>query len=260
MMRGVEKQNSVMKTSCLLGSSKRMRARGPSSSLCSASNDLLMLLTVSKRLEFSASRRLYRRGMERGGKPRGLRCGDRRALRHRAKLRRLFCFHRRGRSDKRHADEHQRDQARAWNEVLHARFDHKFLNEDHPAFRELAADRGERRPPAFRGGRAAFRTISARELVACHLDEAPDRSATFYAEGRAEANHWFEFSAARQTMSPHLRRRGKRAAFRRGRFAFRSRSSLSRALDFSRAATQAVALNGVDRLLRRFVPSSITRT
>ena len=42
------------------------------------------------------------------------------------------------------------------------------------------------------------------QLVVCHLIETPERSATFYANGIGEANYWFEFSAARQTMSPNL--------------------------------------------------------
>src|SRR5204862_6899807 len=42
------------------------------------------------------------------------------------------------------------------------------------------------------------------KLVACHLTESPERSATFYSNGACEANYWFEFSAARKTMSPHL--------------------------------------------------------
>ncbi len=42
------------------------------------------------------------------------------------------------------------------------------------------------------------------DLVACHLQETPERSATFYGDGTIEQNHWLEFSAARQTMSPHL--------------------------------------------------------
>jgi 6-pyruvoyltetrahydropterin/6-carboxytetrahydropterin synthase len=41
-------------------------------------------------------------------------------------------------------------------------------------------------------------------LAAVHLVESPDRSATFYSNGIAEANYWFGFSAARRTMSPHL--------------------------------------------------------
>jgi 6-pyruvoyltetrahydropterin/6-carboxytetrahydropterin synthase len=37
-----------------------------------------------------------------------------------------------------------------------------------------------------------------------HLRETPERSATAYAEGAVEANYWFDFSAARSTLSPHL--------------------------------------------------------
>ncbi|MEY2573257.1 MAG: 6-pyruvoyltetrahydropterin/6-carboxytetrahydropterin synthase [Verrucomicrobiota bacterium] len=87
--------------------------------------------------------------------------------------------------------------------VLHDGFDHKFLNEDNPAFattpptaenvaRQLLLDAA----PLFAGGKA--------ELVACHLTESENRSATFYANGIMEANYWFDFSAARQTMSPQL--------------------------------------------------------
>ena len=42
------------------------------------------------------------------------------------------------------------------------------------------------------------------KLCACHLTESSERSATYYATGVSEANYWFEFSAARRTMSPHL--------------------------------------------------------
>src|SRR5213076_1152717 len=41
-------------------------------------------------------------------------------------------------------------------------------------------------------------------LVAVHLRETPERSATAYADGAIEANYWFDFSAARRTVSPHL--------------------------------------------------------
>src|SRR5204863_3915496 len=37
-----------------------------------------------------------------------------------------------------------------------------------------------------------------------HLRETPERSATAYADGPVEANYWFDFSAARRTISPHL--------------------------------------------------------
>src|SRR5437762_3535137 len=42
------------------------------------------------------------------------------------------------------------------------------------------------------------------KLAVCHVTESSDRSATFYGGGVCEANYWFEFSAARKTMSPHL--------------------------------------------------------
>ncbi len=48
-----------------------------------------------------------------------------------------------------------------------------------------------------------FSDVSAK-LVACHVAESPERSATFYSDGACEGNYWFEFSAARKTMSPHL--------------------------------------------------------
>jgi 6-pyruvoyltetrahydropterin/6-carboxytetrahydropterin synthase len=87
--------------------------------------------------------------------------------------------------------------------VLHDGFDHKFLNEDNSVFagipptpenvvRELFAAAA----PLFKDGQAA--------LVACHLSESEERSATFYASGVCEANYWFDFSAARQTASPQL--------------------------------------------------------
>ena len=90
--------------------------------------------------------------------------------------------------------------------VLNDGFDHKFLNEDNPAFAPAAAgpptaeniarELFRAAAPLFAGGKA--------QLAACHLSESENRSATFYANGTVEGNHWFEFSAARQTMSPQL--------------------------------------------------------
>ena len=42
------------------------------------------------------------------------------------------------------------------------------------------------------------------KLCACHVTESAERSATYYFNGDCEANYWFEFSAARRTMSPLL--------------------------------------------------------
>jgi len=87
--------------------------------------------------------------------------------------------------------------------IVRARFDHKFLNEDNSAFRDVppTAENIARQlyldvTPLFSDGEA--------KLCACHLTESSERSATYYADGVSEANYWFEFSAARRTMSPHL--------------------------------------------------------
>ena len=87
--------------------------------------------------------------------------------------------------------------------IVRARFDHKFLNEDNPFFRDVppTAENIARQfyldvTPLFSDGEA--------KLCACHLTESSERSATYYADGVSEANYWFEFSAARRTMSPQL--------------------------------------------------------
>jgi 6-pyruvoyltetrahydropterin/6-carboxytetrahydropterin synthase len=87
--------------------------------------------------------------------------------------------------------------------IVRERFDHKFLNEDNPSFGDVAptAENIVRQlyvdvAPSFSDGVA--------KLVACHLTESPEHSATFYSNGACEANYWFEFSAARKTMSPRL--------------------------------------------------------
>jgi 6-pyruvoyltetrahydropterin/6-carboxytetrahydropterin synthase len=87
--------------------------------------------------------------------------------------------------------------------VLHEGFDHKFLNEDNPAFAALPPTAENVARKLFSAAAPLFKTGNA-ELVACHLSESEGRSATFYANGICEANYWFDFSAARQTMSPQL--------------------------------------------------------
>jgi 6-pyruvoyltetrahydropterin/6-carboxytetrahydropterin synthase len=87
--------------------------------------------------------------------------------------------------------------------VLHDRFDHKFLNRDNPAFRDLPPTPEHVARQLFLELAPRFDDVNAK-LVACHLKESPERSATFYADGVAESNYWFEFSAARRTMSPRL--------------------------------------------------------
>ena len=97
-------------------------------------------------------------------------------------------------------------------QVIHHGFDHKFLNKDNPAFRNL--------PPTVENvARQLFLEVAPRfadvdaHLVACHLSESPERTATYYADGSAEANYWFQFSAARRTVSPELSAQENEALF-----------------------------------------------
>ncbi len=161
-----------------------------------------MLLTVSKRLEFSASRRLYSPSLSEEENRRVFGAETRARFGTGRNYVAYFVF----------TGEVNQVTGMLVNiseiktrveEVLHARFDHKFLNEDHPIFRELppTAENISRQlflevAPLFDGGEAT--------LVACHLVESPERSATYYLDGAIDENHWLEFSAARQTMSPHL--------------------------------------------------------
>ena len=203
MMRGVEKQNSVMKTSCLLGVFKE-DARTRSEFLALLGHDVTgMLLTVSKRLEFSASRRLFR---YRPGRTREnvAAFGPETAARYGTGRNYVAYFVFSGEINPGNGMLVNISEIKSRvEEVLHARFDQQVLERRSSDFPRPAADCGKRRPPAFRRGRAAVWRLRG-QPAACHLVETPERSATFYAGGVCEANYWLEFSAARQTMSPHL--------------------------------------------------------
>ncbi len=165
-----------------------------------------MLLTVSKRLEFSASRRLF---VPRWSESENVAAfGEESRAKHGTGRNYVVYFIFSGRVDpvtgmliniseiKRRA-----------GEIVDQRFDHKFLNEDNPVFRPAPAGLV---PTAENIASQLFADVSPlfgdvdAKLVAVHLIETPDRSATFYADGVCEGNYWFEFSAARQTMSPRL--------------------------------------------------------
>src|SRR6202035_4062993 len=161
-----------------------------------------MLLTVSKRLEFSASRRLF---VSRWSESENIAAFGPETRAHYGTGRNYiayFIFS--GKVDpvtgmliniseiKRRA-----------GEVVDNQFDHKFLNDDNPALRELPPTAENIARQLFVEVAPLFADVDAK-LVACHLIETPDRSATFYASGDSDANYWFEFSAARKTMSPFL--------------------------------------------------------
>src|SRR5260370_37774304 len=87
--------------------------------------------------------------------------------------------------------------------VLRDGFDHKFLNQDNPSFRDVPPTAENVARPLYCDVEPLFSDAGAK-LSVCHLSESPERSATYYSTGACEANYWFEFSAARRTMSPHL--------------------------------------------------------
>ena len=161
-----------------------------------------MLLTVSKRLEFSASRRLHVRhwsdseNLAAFGPETDAHYGTGRNY--------VACFVFAGPVDPSNGMliNISEIKARA-GELLRARFDHKFLNQDNPLFSEVPPTVENIARQLFVDLAPRFSDVSAK-LVACHLVESPERSATFYSTGVCEANYWFEFSAARQTVSPHV--------------------------------------------------------
>jgi len=86
--------------------------------------------------------------------------------------------------------------------ILRERFDHKFLNEDNPVFRDIPPTAENIARQLFDDMAPLFSDLA--RLCVCHLSESPERSATCYSNGDSEANYWFEFSAARRTRSPLL--------------------------------------------------------
>ncbi|MFN2509205.1 MAG: 6-carboxytetrahydropterin synthase [Chthoniobacterales bacterium] len=161
-----------------------------------------MLLTVSKRVEFSASRRLFDRRLSEAENL--VRFGDESAARFGTGRNYVACFVFSGTVDPATGMLMNISEIKhRVNGVLEESFDHKFLNEDNPAFADLVPTAENVARQLFLDAQPLFKDAAA-QLVACHLCEADDRSATIYATGVCDANYWFEFSAARQTMSPHL--------------------------------------------------------
>lgn len=170
-----------------------------------------MLLTVSKRLEFSASRRLFVRrwtdseNLVAFGPETQARYGTgRNYVAH-------FVFTGPVNSDTGMLINISEIKERA-GKIVHQYFDHKFLNEDNPAFQDAPPTAENMARQLYVDVALRFSDVAAK-LAACHLTESPERSATFYSDGACEGNYWFEFSAARQTMSPHLSRAENKKLF-----------------------------------------------
>jgi 6-pyruvoyltetrahydropterin/6-carboxytetrahydropterin synthase len=161
-----------------------------------------MLLTVSKRLEFSASRRLFVRDWSPAENLAAF--GPETSARYGTGRNYVAYFVFSGAVDPATGMLMNISEIKERvGQVLHDGFDHKFLNEDNSAFADIPPTPENVARELFAAAAPLFKDGQA-ELVACHLSESEDRSATYYSNGVSEANYWFEFSAARQTMSPQL--------------------------------------------------------
>lgn len=98
------------------------------------------------------------------------------------------------------------------NDILSARYDHKFLNVDTPPFDSIPPTPENLAACLFEDIRSAFSGESAQPVV-CHLEETDTSAATAYADGRIERHFTIDFSAARRTVSPHLTDQQNRELF-----------------------------------------------
>jgi 6-pyruvoyltetrahydropterin/6-carboxytetrahydropterin synthase len=161
-----------------------------------------MLLTVSKRLEFSASRRLHVRewsdaeNLANFGPETNARYGSGRNY--------VAYFVFTGPVDPTTGMliNISEIKERA-GKIVRERFDHKFLNEDNSSFCSVPPTAENIARLLYLDVAPLFSDLEAK-LCACHLSESPERSATYYSTGACEANCWFGFSAARKTISPLL--------------------------------------------------------
>lgn len=161
-----------------------------------------MLLTVSKRLEFSASRRLFVKEWSESENLAAF--GPETAARYGTGRNYVAYFVFSGEVDPVTGMLMNISEIKERvGQVLRDGFDHKFLNEDNEAFAALPPTAENIARQLFLDAAPLFHASSAK-LVACHLEESEDRNASWYAAGISESNYWFEFSAARQTMSPRL--------------------------------------------------------
>jgi 6-pyruvoyltetrahydropterin/6-carboxytetrahydropterin synthase len=161
-----------------------------------------MLLTVSKRLEFSASRRLHVR--EWSNSENLANFGPETNARYGSGRNYVAYFVFTGPVDPAIGMliNISEIKERA-GKIVRERFDHKFLNEDNSSFRDVPPTAENIARQLYVDVAPLFSDVEAK-LCACHLSESPERSATYYYDAVCEANYWFEFSAARKTMSPLL--------------------------------------------------------
>ena len=196
-----------------------------------------MLLTVSKRLEFSASRRLFVKEWSDAENLAAF--GPETSARYGTGRNYVVYFIFSGSVDPTTGMLMNISEIKERvDQVLRAGFDHKFLNGDNKAFASLPPTTENIARRLFLEAEPLFSAGSAR-LVACHLQESVEQSATYFGTGAAILHHWFDFSAARQTTSPRLTAEENRKLFGvaaspfghghnyRARLAFRGEPNLS---------------------------------
>jgi len=88
-------------------------------------------------------------------------------------------------------------------ELLARRWDHRFLNADHPHFASAVPTPENMASRLLAECQPLFADVGARPVV-CHIAETPFGGAVAYADGRVERWAAVEFCAARRTGSPHL--------------------------------------------------------
>ncbi|HEU0208584.1 MAG TPA: 6-carboxytetrahydropterin synthase [Candidatus Udaeobacter sp.] len=161
-----------------------------------------MLLTVSKRLEFSASRRLHFKDWNKeknlavfGPETEALHGSGRNYVAY-------FIFTGPVDSETGMLINISDIKERA-GKIVCGGFDHKLLNEDNSFFHDVPPTAENVAFQLYSEVAQQFAGLKAK-LCACHVSESLERSATYYSDGASEANYWFEFSAARRTMSPQL--------------------------------------------------------
>jgi 6-pyruvoyltetrahydropterin/6-carboxytetrahydropterin synthase len=161
-----------------------------------------MLLTVSKRLEFSASRRLFVKEWSEAENLAAF--GPETSARYGTGRNYVAYFIFSGTVDPTTGMLMNISEIKERvDQVLRDGFDHKFLNEDNKTFTTIPPTTENIARQLFIDAAPLFSSTSA-QLVACHLSESEERSATYFGTGTVESNYWLEFSAARQTTSPRL--------------------------------------------------------
>src|SRR4029077_18565965 len=139
-----------------------------------------MLLTVSKRLEFSASRRLH---VGSWSKEQNLAAfGPEMEALHGSGRNYVAYFIFTGSGDSTGMLINISEIKERAGNIVRERFDHKFLNVDNPAFHDISPTAENVAWQLYNDVAPLFAGLKAK-LCACHVTESAERSATYYFNG-----------------------------------------------------------------------------